>query len=238
MNMVILWRLLFAHFLADFILQTDWICHEKKQRNAKGMGVLGIHCLIHAAVAYLLVGQWDNWMIPTVIFVSHYAMDWYKVHRMDLGLTPFLIDQSVHILVILALWTVGYADLDSLVKTVDTWNTPSTWVVGLTYMLALKPAGLLVGIFISKWTPKETKELALPNAGTWIGYLERVIILTFVLVGHPEGVGFLLAAKSIFRFGDLSRAQEIRTTEYVLVGTLSSFCVAILLGFAASSITG
>ncbi|MDT3388150.1 MAG: DUF3307 domain-containing protein [Bacteroidota bacterium] len=145
MNMVILWRLLFAHFLADFILQTEWICHEKKQRNAKGMGVLGIHCLIHAAVAYLLVGQWDNWMIPTVIFVSHYAMDWYKVHRMDLGLTPFLIDQSVHILVILALWTVGYADLDSLVKTVDTWNTPSTWVVGLAYILALKPAGLLGG---------------------------------------------------------------------------------------------
>ena len=42
----------------------------------------------------------------------------------------------------------------------------------------------------------------------------------------------LLAAKSVFRFGELSKAQDIKTTEYVLIGTLASFTVAILVGFA------
>ena len=42
----------------------------------------------------------------------------------------------------------------------------------------------------------------------------------------------LLAAKSVFRFGELNKAQDIKTTEYVLIGTLASFTVAILVGFA------
>ena len=45
-----------------------------------------------------------------------------------------------------------------------------------------------------------------------------------------EGIGFLLAAKSIFRFGDLNKAQELRNTEYILIGTLTSFAIAISIG--------
>lgn len=62
------------------------------------------------------------------------------------------------------------------------------------------------------------------------------LILTFVLVGSFEGVGFLLAAKSVFRFGELNKAKEIRTTEYVLIGTFASFTIAILTGIALSRI--
>lgn len=71
----------------------------------------------------------------------------------------------------------------------------------------------------------------LPNAGKWIGYLERILILTFIFTDSIEGVGFLLAAKSVFRFGELNRAKDIKTTEYVLIGTFTSFTIAILLGF-------
>ncbi|RYE13805.1 MAG: DUF3307 domain-containing protein, partial [Sphingobacteriales bacterium] len=45
---------------------------------------------------------------------------------------------------------------------------------------------------------------------------------------HFEAVGFLLAAKSIFRFGDLKEAHDIKLTEYVLIGTLLSFGMAIV----------
>jgi hypothetical protein len=62
------------------------------------------------------------------------------------------------------------------------------------------------------------------------------MILTFVLVGSFEGVGFLLAAKSVFRFGELNKAKEIRTTEYVLIGTFSSFTIAILTGIVIRSL--
>ena len=71
----------------------------------------------------------------------------------------------------------------------------------------------------------------MPFAGAWIGYIERVLILTFVITGNIEGVGFLLAAKSIFRFGDLNKAREIKITEYVLLGTLASFTIALIVAF-------
>lgn len=73
-------------------------------------------------------------------------------------------------------------------------------------------------------------------AGEWIGYIERSPILTFAITGNIEAVGFLLAAKSVFRFGDLNKAKEIKITEYVLLGTLTSFTNALLVAFAFSSI--
>ncbi|NLT04061.1 MAG: DUF3307 domain-containing protein, partial [Bacteroidales bacterium] len=94
----------------------------------------------------------------------------------------------------------------------------------------LKPTSIFLNLFIKRWSPTESSNQSLPNAGKWIGYLERILILTFILTGNMEGVGFLLAAKSIFRFGELSKASEIKTTEYVLIGTLASFTIAIILG--------
>ena len=95
------------------------------------------------------------------------------------------------------------------------------WVVAICYLLALKPSSILLGTFIAKWTPKENEKNSLPNAGSWIGYLERVLILTFMLVGCMEGIGFLLAAKSVFRFGELTKAK-----------------IAILLGAVALKMLG
>lgn len=73
----------------------------------------------------------------------------------------------------------------------------------------------------------------LPNAGKWIGYIERILVLTFIYTHNVSGIGFLLAAKSIFRFGDLSKAKDINITKYVLIGTLSSFAISTIIGFTS-----
>jgi len=46
----------------------------------------------------------------------------------------------------------------------------------------------------------------------------------------------MLAAKSIFRFGDLSRAQDVKLTEYVLLGTLLSMVLSLLIGLSVRSV--
>lgn len=66
------------------------------------------------------------------------------------------------------------------------------------------------------------------NAGKYIGILERLFIFFFVVIDFWEGIGFLLAAKSIFRFGDLKESKDVRLTEYILIGTLLSFGLGIL----------
>lgn len=66
----------------------------------------------------------------------------------------------------------------------------------------------------------------LEKAGRLIGSLERILTLTFVILGEFEAVGFLIAAKSILRFKD----GDTKKTEYVLIGTMLSFVIAIGIG--------
>ncbi len=63
-----------------------------------------------------------------------------------------------------------------------------------------------------------------------MGFLERLFIFFFVVMNFWQGIGFLLAAKSIFRFGTLKNKREVGLTEYILIGTLMSFAIGISLG--------
>lgn len=234
MNMLILIKLIAAHLIGDFFLQTDTICTGKNSRGIRRLAYLAIHSGINAALAYLLAAKWDWWQIPVVVFITHYIIDFIKSSINSTSTWVFLIDQLAHITVICLLWAWI---TDSCICLSGDWMSDSRiWAVAVCYLLALKPSSILLGTFIARWTPKENEKNSLPNAGAWIGYLERVLILTFMLVGCMEGIGFLLAAKSVFRFGELTKPREVKITEYVMIGTLSSFTIAIILGAIASRV--
>ena len=92
------------------------------------------------------------------------------------------------------------------------------------------PTSIIIRLSISKWTPhtEDLHDSSLQDAGKFIGILERILIVIFIIIGQWQGVGFLLAAKSIFRFGDLKESKDRKLTEYILIGTLLSFGIAIL----------
>jgi hypothetical protein len=71
--------------------------------------------------------------------------------------------------------------------------------------------------------PEAAPARGFPDGGKLIGQLERFLIFLFVLAGHPEGVGFLVAAKSVFRFGELTNYQNRMEAEYITIGTMMSF---------------
>ena len=238
MNMAILLKLLFAHILSDFVLQSDKICDGKQGKTKQKYVYHLLHSFIHALMAFLFVADWSNWIIPLVIFISHFLMDYIKVEYMKKDAASFIIDQLVHMAVAVTLWLslFDYGRTSCQEFFMTQWSSLHFWTVVTAYLLTLKPTSVFLSLFIRKWTPSETAEKSLPNAGKWIGYFERVLILTFILTENAECIGFLLAAKSIFRFGELSKAQEIRTTEYVLIGTLASFTISILIGFTVLQI--
>jgi hypothetical protein len=76
----------------------------------------------------------------------------------------------------------------------------------------------------------------LKEGGKLIGYLERLLILAFVLVNQFAGIGFLVAAKSIFRFSEIKENNDRKEAEYIIIGTFASFLYAIIISWAASSI--
>ena len=69
--------------------------------------------------------------------------------------------------------------------------------------------------------------------GKFIGYVERFLIITLMLIGFNNGIGFVLAAKSILRYGSQKGDEDKAAfTEYVIFGTLLSYALAIIVGAA------
>jgi hypothetical protein len=231
MAIIILVKLLCAHLISDFILQTDSINKGKRESGIKGLSYQLLHSITHACIAYLLVADWSCWLIPVIIFISHFIIDLLKCWCCKDSLSTFLVDQFLHITVIGVLWLSLYGEEIEL-SYFNNLCSVKVWLIVMGYMLMLRPSSILLGKFLRQWTPSSSNSQSLPKAGQWIGYIERILILTFVFVGSFEGIGFLLAAKSVFRFGELNKAKEIQTTEYVLIGTLASFTIAILTGLA------
>lgn len=232
-TLLILVKLICAHLCSDFIFQTDRINDGKQKKGLKGISFHLLHSAIHAGVTYLFVAEWNCWLIPTVVFVTHFMIDFVKSRMKGNSFRIFLTDQLCHVMVLVVLWFLLYCRGDEL-SFMESVCPTKVWFVGMAYILMLKPSSILLSLFLDKWTPVSSNTQSLPNAGQWIGYIERVLILTFVLIGSIEGVGFLLAAKSVFRFGELNKAKEIRTTEYVLIGTLASSAIAVLTGIAVA----
>jgi hypothetical protein len=69
----------------------------------------------------------------------------------------------------------------------------------------------------------------LDKGGLYIGCLERALVMLLILIGQPAGVGFLITAKSILRFGDVKDSGQRKLTEYIIIGTFMSFGWGLLI---------
>lgn len=227
--MILFLKLLLAHLLGDFIFQPEkWV--RAKEFGKHKSPVLYLHALLHGVLSMALVAETSFWPYAVAITVTHFLIDWCKLEfqRNETKKTWFFADQLMHlsVLVVIGLFR-STQDIDFSGVDEEQWIILATAMVFLTL-----PTSVLVKTLISGWTPKteDSKKDSLQDAGKYIGILERLFVFTFILTDHWEGIGFMLAAKSIFRFGDLKESKDRKLTEYVMIGTLLSFGMAILAG--------
>jgi hypothetical protein len=53
--------------------------------------------------------------------------------------------------------------------------------------------------------------------------------MILVLIRQAAGVGFLITAKSILRFGDVTDSRQRKRAEYIIIGTFMSFGWGLLI---------
>lgn len=231
--MMLFLKILLAHLLGDFVLQPDsWVKSKNHQKYSSPK--LYLHVLVHAVLLALMLGlDTQYWLGYTVILFSHFLIDVLKIwsQRFRPGSRfLFMVDQILHILVIA--WVVSfYEPVKVSIEGILTYKMLLliTCLIVVTFV-----AGVVVKVFIARWNPDiiGDKDLTKDKAGYIIGILERLLVFVFVVLGRWEAIGFLIAAKSVFRFGDLKEPRERMLTEYILIGTLASFGVAIMMGLA------
>jgi hypothetical protein len=235
-EIVLLLRLITAHLLVDFILQSGSWVRQRSDRGWKSRWLF-VHGVLAGAVAYCLAARWDAiWLLPTIA-VTHILFDGLKAMSKETA-RIFILDQAAHLAVILICWVVlAGVGLTKVAEVLGScWHNPEIWLVVTGYLTVTLPVGVLVGKVTHPWREvgKGLSHGGMERAGMWIGCLERVLILTFVMFGRFEAVGFLIAAKSIFRFGGRDAGEARSETEYFLVGTLTSFAAAIAVGLLMS----
>ena len=226
-----------AHTISDFYLQTDKSCADKEKKGFKS-SKLYIHALITFACSWLLSFSLDFWWLALIIAVSHLLVDAMKSYASKCKYI-FFIDQLLHLIVIVAvcyLWNCNLPDCVSDVK-------EKYIALLLGALICVKPANIIIKEIFKAANIKVSKESGdandgkvldekndgeLPNAGKLIGIVERLLSFAFILLGQYEAVGFIMAAKSLLRFAEGDKAKS----EYVLIGTLLSFSIAIFVGIA------
>lgn len=226
---LLLLKLIIAHFIGDFLLQPDsWIKDklDKKLRSRK----FYFHLLIHAfALIFFLEFDFSYWLAILLIICTHGTIDWIKVSIQN-GKNQkvlFFLDQLAHIVVILFVVRIYYSfQLDT-----DILFERQALMIVSSFLFVTVVSSVIIKMVIVNWQNTEMiRSTSLKNAGAYIGMLERSFVLLFIILNYWSGIGFLLAAKSVFRFGDLTNEKDRALTEYILIGTLLSFGLAIITG--------
>jgi len=233
--LVLFLQLFIAHLIGDFLLQPDKWVADKEAKKIRSK-YLYWHILIHT-VALLLLLPFRNdflWTIA-IIVASHYLIDLAKLYAQDLIAKHylFILDQVAHLLVLVAV--VYY--FHPFVPDLNFISEPQNLLMLSAVLLSTVGAATLMKLIMAYWSLDEDEtDNSLPKAGYYIGILERLFVFIFVVLQQWQGIGFIIAAKSVFRFGDLTRASDRQLTEYILIGTLLSFGLAIIIGLLYNSL--
>jgi Protein of unknown function (DUF3307) len=216
-------KLVLAHLITDFVLQPRSWVDERSARHF-GSGKLYLHVFMTALLAWIMIG-WQYWPVALVILFSHLLIDGWKSYQAQ-TVKYFLIDQVLHLLVIAGCWYFSFIKWKDVQQAWQLLNEQSgLWKTLAAFVFITTPAGILIGQLTRQWRDKIADAESLANAGKWIGIVERIIILIFVLKGQYAAIGLLVAAKGIIRFNEKDR-PEVKT-EYLVVGTLLSICIAM-----------
>ncbi|RIH66775.1 DUF3307 domain-containing protein [Mariniphaga sediminis] len=211
--------MLTGHLVADFWLQPGSWVHHKRENGWKSAKLV-LHSGIASLLPVLFTFQLGLWWFFPVIFVLHFFTDFFKSKLPD-TILAFLVDQLLHIgvLLVLAVFATSAEISEGLT---------GFWIYAVGFVLVTSPLGIFTGMFLNVVIPDKSKAFKL-DVSAWIGILERVLILVFITSDQVAALGFLIAAKSIFRFND-TREDGNKKAEFFLLGTLLSFTLAIVVG--------
>jgi len=249
----ILLAIYLAHLLSDFLFQPASLVEQK--RRGKFSAYL-LHGLIHYVTSILLIGffvrtsaaSFRTYLVLLLLTAIHLLLDAAKIRLTASGLLrndalAYPSDQLIHFFtIVFAAWLLvpglPFAQLFAfagLSRTVQTkWFAVPIVYIGVVFGGGYLIRDLTRGMAesIKTQSPAESGE-ELQNAGLYIGWLERFLVVTALLLHSPATVGLILTAKSIARYPEF---KSKRFAEYFLIGTLLSISIAILGGALLSKL--
>lgn len=249
MNTNCFFMLLSIHIIGDFYLQSPKTAEEKNSSLRSLLTHVGTYICVGLISAVLVFSKLTAIAIVIVV-LSHAAIDYIKkvvvskIKQTETSKTTcntviFVADQVAHIAVIFivsCLFVAWGGEVKLLKFIINAANNLgidikqfSRWI--LSILVVCKPTNIALKSIIGKFNPRfaDGKPNALKmNAGAFIGNVERILILIFLVIGEYASVGLIFAAKSIIRFSEISKDKDKELADYYIVGTLTSLLSVII----------
>lgn len=219
-----------AHFLSDYFFQSPkW--SEAKDKNGLNSGYLYKHTVVTFLFSVVLSFQFTFIIFSLIISGIHLLLDGIKKYLLNILIIKkfvFFIDQILHLITIIVFVFLfkHFFEIDFITEIPEL----KYLLYIFAYVLILKPTNIFIREIFKLYEIKiekiENERDELPNAGKLIGITERILTLTLIILGQYAAIGFIMAAKSILRF----KETQTQKAEYVLIGTMLSFGIAIMIG--------
>jgi len=236
-----------GHLLADFVFQPPRLVSQKR---SGGVRAYLIHGLAHFFATLILLAFFvrgsatmaRTYFVLLALSLVHLLFDFAKIRITQRGLIPdgaraYLLDQLLHAFtVFLGAWLlspgVSFSNVAAFIGIVRSFPA-GFLLVPVIYVAVMFGGGYLIRDFtralsegVKRHSPEKSAE-QLQNAGLYIGWLERFLVITALLLHSPASIGLILTAKSIARYPEF---KSEHFAEYFLIGTLLSIAMAILGG--------
>jgi hypothetical protein len=248
--------LLLAHVLGDFPLQTGRMVRGKAGFQP---GAFLRHSAVHLVVstAALIVftplsfRHGAPWAAIGLLVTGHLALDLTKsavIRRypdVD-GALLYVSDQLLHVVIVAVAAAVALQAALPAPEMLGFWTAHREAVLAYLVIVAATvfPAGYLIRYLLQPLSrqlaasrddqvlQKDSLE-GLSNAGLYLGWLERGLLVIAFAMGSFTAVGLIIGAKSVARFPEFkSRAFA----EYFLIGTLISVTIAAVGGWVLHTV--
>lgn len=234
-----------AHLLTDFVLQSD---RSVARKRAGSVLAYVQHGVVHLATAMVLLvvalpglaKRVDFYELIAGLTLVHLGIDWGKSQLVRSnpawdGARVFIGDQALHgVTVGISAWLLVRPPFPNVSLSIAGCqpHVERILLILVVYVGIIFGGGYLIRS-LTKSLVKEDLGIAghttneMQNAGLYIGWLERFLVLTALVLHSPATVGLILTAKSIARYPEF---KSVRFAEYFLIGTLLSVSLGILGG--------
>lgn len=240
---LLLARLITAHLIAEWLFQLSLFKTGKTDKKCFSKQNL-IQGAAAGFIGYLVAGSWNSPWLILVLSICRVGISCWECKNKKISENLFFVLKHLcYLLVFIGCWIgLGYMSLKDVGENLTSLTSNGRlWIVGLAYIILTWPVSFLIAKFTEPWR-KELQQVSndkinregLTKAGLFLGRLERILILTFILLNKFEAIGFLITAKSIFRYSEIKSSKDRKEAEYMLIGTMLSFVIALILGIFAN----
>ena len=222
--------ILTAYLLGSLVLQAEWSIGRTRpvwRPVLQGAVVTAMSCLF--------LGTFQ-WRILFAILLAVVVMAAIEARLSPDSGALFLVNQCLHVAVLLGLALCFPDAAKNGWWTAGTKPDLSRWYFAFLsctsgIILCVPVGGVLIARLIRPFADQISgNDLSgLAQGGQYIGWLERILVMLLVLMDQPNGIGFLIAAKSILRFGEIKDATQRKVAEHIIIGTFLSFGWALLI---------